>query len=235
MIPNQNRYTMPSQAGVRPAAQLSAAFLTQAFGWMFVGLLLTAGVAYFVQGTEQLQRFAVDWILPIIILQLGLVIAISAGIRRINATLALGLFFVYAASVGLTVGLIVSLYTTASVFQAFLSAAAMFGGAAIYGATTKRSLASWGGILFMGLIGLIVAMVINLFLGSSMVSFIISIVGIVIFTALTAYDVQRIQTGDYAAMTGSMEKAAVYGALSLYLNFINLFLFFLRLFGGSRQ
>lgn len=235
MIPNQNPYARPSQLGVRPATELSSAFLTQAFAWMFVGLLVTAGISFVVQGNDALLRFASQWILPIFLLQLGLVIAISAAIRRISATAALGLFFVYAASVGLTVGLIVSLYAEASVFQAFLSASAMFGAAAIYGATTKRSLASLGGILFMGLIGLIVASVLNIFLGSTMLSFIISIVGIVIFTALTAYDVQRIQSGDYAAMVGSMEKAAVIGALHLYLNFINLFLFFLRLFGGSRN
>jgi hypothetical protein len=235
MLPNQNRYVSPSTLGVKPATQLSAAFLSQAFAWMFVGLLLTAGIAFVVQGNPQLLNFARGLMLPIILLQFGLVIGIAAGIRRINATAALGLFFVYAASIGLTVGLIVSFYSTTSVAQAFLSAAAMFGGAAIYGATTKRSLAGLGGILFMGVIGLVVAMVVNLFIGGGTLSFIISIGGVVIFTALTAYHIQRIQNGDIAAMTGSFEKAAVYSALLLYLDFINLFLFFLRLFGGSRN
>jgi FtsH-binding integral membrane protein len=137
--------------------------------------------------------------------------------------------------VGITIGLIVSVYTTASVATAFLSASAMFGGAAIYGAVTKRSLAGLGGILFVGLIGLVAAMVINIFVGWESLNVLISIVGIVIFTALTAYDVQKIQNGSLAAYTGSMEKGAVLGALSLYLDFINLFLFFLRLFGGSRS
>jgi len=108
----------------------------------------------------------------------------------------------------------------------------MFGAAAVYGAVTKRSLAGIGGFLFMGLIGLMVAMLVNLIVGSSAVTWLISVVGVVIFTALTAYDVQRIQQGNLAAQTGSMEKAAVMGALSLYLDFINLFLFMLRLFGG---
>jgi FtsH-binding integral membrane protein len=108
----------------------------------------------------------------------------------------------------------------------------MFGAAALYGATTKRSLAGLGGILFMGLIGLIVASLLNIFLASTTVTWIISLVGVVIFTALTAYDVQRIQAGDLAARTGSMEKAAVIGALHLYLDFINLFLFILRLVGN---
>jgi FtsH-binding integral membrane protein len=132
-------------------------------------------------------------------------------------------------------GLIVSAYTTASVATAFLSASAMFGAAAVYGATTKRSLAGLGGILFMGLIGIVVASVLNIFLANGTVSWVISIAGVVLFTALTAYDVQRIQSGDLAAWTQSMEKAAVLGALRLYLDFINLFLFFLRLFGGGSR
>jgi FtsH-binding integral membrane protein len=232
MFQNRNPYATPSNLGVRPAAQLSSAFLTQAFTWMFLGLLLTAGVSWFVQGNERLIEFVGNFALLLIIGQFALVMIISAAINRISATAALGLFFVYAASIGLTVGFIVSFYTTASVAQAVLSAAAMFGAAAFYGATTKRSLAGLRGILFMGLIGLIVASVINIFVGSDTLSWIISIVGIVIFTALTAYDVQRIQNGDIAAAVGSLEKAAVIGALHLYLNFINLFLFFLRLFGS---
>ena len=233
---NQNQfpgqYASPSTLGVKPDARLQTAFLTQAFVWMFAGLLVTAGVAAVVQGNNQLVGFAADNFFILIIAQLGLVLGISALINRISATVALGLFFVYAASLGLTIGLIVAGYEGASVVTAFLSASAMFGAAALYGATTKRSLAGLGGILFMGLIGLIVASVINVFIGFEMLSFIISIVGVVIFTALTAYDVQRIQAGDLAARTGSMEKAAVIGALHLYLDFINLFLFMLRLFGN---
>jgi hypothetical protein len=217
---------------VKPDARLQAAFLTQAFVWMFVGLLVTAGVAFAIQSNDRLLQFAADSLFILLIAQIALVVAISWGINRINATVALGLFFVYAASLGVTIGLIVTAYTGESVVTAFLSASAMFGAAAIYGAVTKRSLAGLGGYLFMALIGLIVASVLNLFLGNSALSWVIAVVGVVIFTALTAYDVQRIQSGDLAARTGSMEKAAVIGALSLYLDFINLFLFMLRLFGG---
>jgi hypothetical protein len=222
----------PSALGVKPDARLQSAFLTQAFVWMFAGLLVTAGVAAVVQSNTQLINFAADNFFILIIAQLGLVLGISALINRISATLALGLFFVYAASLGITIGLIVTAYTEASVATAFLSASAMFGAAALYGATTKRSLTGLGGILFMGLIGIIVASVINIFIVNSMLSWVISVVGVVIFTALTAYDVQRIQAGDLAARTGSMEKAAVIGALHLYLDFVNLFLFMLRLFGN---
>ncbi len=222
----------PSTLGVVPDARLQNAFLTQAFVWMFAGLLVTAGVAAFVQSNERLLQIAAGSFFFLFMAQLAIVFAISGLIKRISATAALGLFFVYAASLGVTIGLIVASYTTGSVATAFLSASAMFGAAAVYGHVTKRSLAKLSGILFMGLIGLIVAMVINLFLRSSEVTWIISIVGVVLFTALTAYDVQRIQSGDLAARVGSMEKAAVIGALQLYLDFINLFLFMLRLLGS---
>jgi len=226
------QFAAPSALGVKPDARLASAFLTQAFVWMFSGLLVTAGVAAVVQSSEQLVEFAAGNFFILLIVQLGIVLGISAAINRISAIAALGLFFVYAASLGITIGLIVTAYPTASVVTAFLSASAMFGAAALYGATTKRSLAGLGGILFMGLIGIIVASVLNIFLASSTITWAISIVGVVIFTALTAYDVQRIQAGDLAARTGSMEKAAVIGALHLYLDFINLFLFMLRLVGN---
>jgi uncharacterized protein len=227
-----NTYASPSALGVKPDVRLQAAFLTHAFVWMFAGLLVSAAVAYVVSGNTALKAFAADNILILFIAQLALVFVISGAINRLSATVALLLFFVYAASLGLVIGLIVASYSTTAVTTAFLSSSAMFGAAAIYGAVTKRSLAALGGILFMGLIGLIVASVVNIFLRSDEVSWIISIVGVVLFTALTAYDVQRIQAGDLAAQTGSLEKAAVIGALHLYLDFINLFLFMLRLVGG---
>ncbi len=226
------RQGLPSELGVKPDARLSMAFLTQSFMWMFLGLLLTAGIAFVVLGSPGLKAFAADSWFLLIIGQFALALGIQFGIKRMSATLALGLFFVYAASLGLTVGLIVSLYTGQSVVTAFLSASAMFGAAAIYGHVTKRSLAGLGGILLMGVIGLLVASVINIFLGNNAITWIISLVGVVLFTALTAYDVQRIQNGDLAVYTGSMEKAAVLGALHLYLDFINIFLFLLRLMGN---
>jgi FtsH-binding integral membrane protein len=219
---------------VQTGARTQGAFLTQAFFWMFAGLLLTAGVAAIVQLNPSLLTFAAHNFLLLFLVQIGIVLVISAGIGRINATAALGLFFVYAASLGITIGLIVSLYTGESVVAAFLSASAMFGGAALYGYTTKRSLASLGAFASMGLFGLIVAMIVNVFLSSGPLGFIISIIGVVLFTVLTAYDVQRISAGQLVQRTGSVEKAAVIGALNLYLDFINLFLFLLRLSGGRR-
>jgi FtsH-binding integral membrane protein len=223
-----------SDLGVRPATALSVGFLTQAFGWMFAGLLLTAGVAYVVQTSATLQAAAAGLFLPLFIVQIILVVAISAGINRLSATAALGLFFVYAALMGVTLSFIFIAYELGSIAAAFVSAAGMFGAASAYGAITKRSLASIGGYAFMGLIGIVIASVVNLFLRSDGVSWIISILGIGIFVVLTAWDVQKISRGQFAAATGSMEKGAVLGALSLYLDFINIFLFLLRLMGGRR-
>ena len=226
--------SLPSQLGVRPSSELATRFLTQAFGWMFAGLLLTAGVAAVVQSQPDLIRAIRPLFLPLILLQLGIVVGIGALLPRMSATLALGLFFVYAATVGFTVGWILSLYKLSSVISTFLAASAMFGAAGVYGATTRRSLTSLGGFLFMGLIGLIVASIVNVFLGSSPFGWAIALIGVVVFTVFTAYDVQRISYGDYAARLGSVEKASIIGALHLYLDFINLFLFLLRLMGSRR-
>jgi FtsH-binding integral membrane protein len=234
MIRNPNEYTSGADLGVRPTTALSVGFLTQAFGWMFAGLLLTAGVAYVVQTSESLVRVASGLFLPLFIVQIVLVVAISAGINRMSATVALGLFFVYAALMGVTLSFIFIAYNIGSIVAAFVSASGMFGAAAVYGAVTKRSLASIGGYAFMGLIGIVIASVVNIFLRSDGVGWIISIAGIGIFVVLTAWDVQKISRGQFAAATGSMEKGAVLGALSLYLDFINIFLFLLRLMGGRR-
>ena len=233
-----NPYT-PSQLGVRPAPALVQQLLVGAFGWMFAGLMLSAGVAYLVGTSTSLLETVTSLWLPIIIGQFILAMVIQGAINKLSPLAALGMFFIYAASMGLTIGVIVWAVMqqeggVAAVASAFFSASAMFGAAALFGAVTKRDLSSLGGILIMGLIGVIVASVINIFLGSPAISWVISILGVVIFTGLTAYDVQKITRGDFAAWTGSKEKGSVLAALHLYLNFINLFLFMLRIFGGSR-
>jgi FtsH-binding integral membrane protein len=229
----QNR-SLPSQLGVRPAPELANQFLVQSFGWMFAGLLLTTAISTVVATNPALIRaVAGSWIL-FLLAQLGLGIGIQALMPRMSATLGLGLFFVFAATMGVTVGVIVSLYKYESVITSFLGASAMFGAAAIYGATTKRSLNSLGGFLFMGMIGLLVASVVNIWLASSAAGWVIALIGVVVFTVYTAYDVQKISYGDYAASLGSVEKASVLGAIHLYINFVNIFLFLLRLTGGRR-
>jgi uncharacterized protein len=234
-LPPSQAPLSPSQLGVRPAPALVQQLLLGAFGWMFAGLLLTAGIAYLVGGNQQIIDTVGQYWFLIAIGQFALAIGIQGAINRISPTASLALFFVYAASMGFTVALIVSFYTTASVASAFFSAAAMFGAAAVYGAVTKRELAKLGGILFMGLIGILVASVVNIFLGSGPIGWVIAVIGVVLFTALAAYDVQRITRGDYAAFAGSIERASIIAALHLYLDFINLFLFLLRIFGSGRN
>jgi FtsH-binding integral membrane protein len=231
---SDNRAAFPSELGVRPASQLSNQFLVQSFGWMFAGLLLAAGVAAIVLTQHDLYRSVRSLYIPIAFAQLGLGLGIQILMPRLSATLALGLFFVFAATLGFTTGVIVSVYRAETVVTSFVAASAMFGGAAVYGATTRRSLTGLGGFLAMGIFGLIVASIVNLFLGVSPIGWFIALIGVVVFTVYTAYIVQRIAFGDLAARLGSMEKASVLGALVLLISFINIFLFLLRLMGSRR-
>jgi FtsH-binding integral membrane protein len=222
----------PSQLGVRPAPALVQQLLIGAFGWMFAGLLLTAGVAYVTTSSASLMATVESFWLLLLIGQFALAMVIQGAINKLSPTASLGLFFVYAASMGLTIGVIVSLYTGASVVAAFFSAAGMFGAAALFGAVTKRDLSSLGGIAFIGVIGILIASVVNIFLASSAIGWAISLIGVALFTALTAWDVQKITRGDYAAFAGSQDRASIIAALHLYLDFINIFLFLLRLMGN---
>jgi FtsH-binding integral membrane protein len=222
----------PSQLGVRPAPALVQQLLIGAFGWMFAGLLLTAGVAYVTTSSASLMATVESFWLLLLIGQFALAMVIQGAINKLSPTASLGLFFVYAASMGLTIGVIVSLYTGASVVAAFFSAAGMFGAAALFGAVTKRDLSSLGGIAFIGVIGILIASVVNIFLASSAIGWAISLIGVALFTALTAWDVQKITRGDYAAFAGSQDRASIIAALHLYLDFINIFLFLLRLTGS---
>jgi FtsH-binding integral membrane protein len=213
-------------------------FLTGSFVWMFVGVLLSSLAAAFVMGNQTLQRQVEDLWLLLLIGQLVLVFAISFLITRIPPVVALGLFFVYALSMGLVLGVIVLAYMgsvgISGVVSAFAGAAAIFGGAALYGVVTKRDLTSLGGILTMGVLGLVVVMFLQLFFfaDNGTASLVIGILGVVIFTGLTAWDVQRLKAG--AMPNINKDSATVLGALALYLDFVNLFLFLLRIFGSSR-
>jgi len=233
----QGGYTTPDQLGVRPVAQLSSAFLSQAFFWMFLGLLLTAFVAFLTQNNTGVLGTVIDYWFIIVLAEMGLGVGIQAGIRRLSASAALALFFLYAALNGLTFGVIVLAYSVngeaATVVEAFGSAAAMFGGAALFGAVTRRSLSGMFAICAMATWGLLVALVLNIFFNNSMLDLAISVVGVVIYAGLTASTIQKISRGSFAAATGSMEKGAIWGALLLYLEFVSLFLLMLRLLGGG--
>ena len=229
-----NYYQTPSQLGVRPAARLATGLVSQALAWMFAGLAITAVVSWFVSNDATLAGAAQTLFLPGIIVQLVLVVVISGGIRRLSATLALGLFFAYAALTGFVFSILFLAYSLPAITLAFASASAMFGVSAVFGFVTRRDLSVFARFFLMALIGIIVASVLNLFLfHSTTASLLISYLGVALFAGITAWDIQRIKNGDLAAMAGSMEKASVIGALHLYLDFINMFLFLLRIFGGG--
>ena len=231
-----NAFQTPSQLGVRPAARLATGLVTQSLAWMFVGLAITALVSWVVAHAPSLESAAQTLVLPAIIVQLVLVIGLSAGIRRLSATLALGLFFVYAALTGFVFSIIFVAYSLPTITLAFASASAMFGASAAFGFVTKRDLSVFARFFMMALIGIIVSSFLNLLVfQSNSLSLIVSYLGVALFAGITAWDIQRIKNGDLAAMLGSMEKASVMGALHLYLDFINMFLFLLRIFGGSSR
>jgi FtsH-binding integral membrane protein len=213
------------------------AFVRSVYGWMFGGLLLTAlSSAWVVVSPAMQQLIFSNRIVPwgLFIVELGLVFAISRGIRRFAPGTAAMLFFAFSLLNGLSLSAIFFLYSQQSILQAFLTAAGMFGAMTLYGTVTKRDLTSWGSFFFMGLIGIVICSVVNIFLHSSGLSFVISVVGVFVFLGLTAYDTQKLRA--FATVGGpTQENLAIYGALTLYLDFVNLFILLLRLFGGGNR
>lgn len=202
------------------------------YGWMGGGLLLTALVSLITASSPALlQAILGNRLLfyALVFGELGLVVAISGAINRISSATASLLFLLYAALNGLTMSTIFVAYTQSSIASTFLITAGMFGAMSMYGYLTKSDLSSWGSFLFMGLIGVVIASLVNIFLQSPMLNWVMSLCGIIVFTGLTAYDTHKIkQMGDAG------RKGAILGALTLYLDFINMFLLLLRFFGNRR-
>ncbi|CAN5474140.1 Bax inhibitor-1/YccA family protein [soil metagenome] len=232
--PGSGRAYDQGVGGVRTGVAVREGYLTQSFVWMFVALLVSAGAAWAGLANERALAFVIDNYFMLAIVQLGVVIGLQVIINRISAVVGLGLLFVYAILTGATLAIIALAYTPASIATAFLGASAVFGAAALYGVVTKRDLTGLGGFIFVGLIGMIVVSMVNWFIGFEMISFILGVVGVVIFTALTAYEVQRINEGDFGR-AGSRDKASVIGALILYVSFIGIFISLLRIFGTGRD
>ncbi len=217
-------------------------FIQGVYNWMALGLGLTGLVAFFVANNPTLLQLIFGNKLiffGLIIGELALVFTISSRVHKMEASTATKLFLLYAALNGATLSVVFLAYTASSIASTFLICAATFGACSIYGMTTKKDLTSWGGFLFMGLIGIIIASVVNIFIQSSAVSMIVSYIGVFIFIGLTAYDTQRLKAMAMTQPEGLDEavirKGSILGALSLYLNFINMFLFMLHIFGGSRD
>ncbi len=214
--------------------------MRRVYNWMGLGLALTAVAAMLTASSPAMTSLIFGNKLVffgLIIGELGLVLALSAAINRLSPATAGFMFFAYSALNGVTLSSIFLLYTKASIASTFFVTAGTFGAMSIYGYTTKKDLTSWGSFLFMGLIGVIIASVVNIFLSSPAIYWAITFCGIIVFVGLTAYDTQKIKEMVlYGDMDGEMgRKAAIIGALQLYLDFINLFLLLLRLFGSRRD
>jgi FtsH-binding integral membrane protein len=228
--------------GVPPSvgAQIDAglrAHMQRVYNYMAGGLALTGIVAYAAAASGFYQAIAGTPLIWLVMLApLGFVLVLSFGIQRMSTETAMALFWIYAAVMGLSLGSIFLVFTGESIARVFFITAATYGAMSLYGYTTKSDLSGFGSFLMMGLIGIVIASLVNIFVGSSALQFAISIIGVIVFVGLTAYDTQRIKQmyleSDSAEIAG---KKAVMGALALYLDFINLFTMLLQLFGHRRD
>jgi hypothetical protein len=227
-----------SIAGSKPTSISFSSVMSRVFGWMFLGLALTGATAYFVSSSKIMIDFIFSnpfFLFGLVIVELVLVIVLASQVMKLASGVALGLFFLYSILNGVTLSTIFIFYTIGSIAITFLVASLMFGVMALYGYITKKDLTGWGNFLFMALIGIIIAMFINMFFRSTTADYIISGIGIIIFVGLTAFNVQKIK--QFLSMAHSEEdkkKVSVAGALSLYLDFINIFLYLLRFTGKAR-
>ena len=239
MESNQRKY---SSLDVGSRSEVQAGFMTRVYQWMSIGVLLTAGVSTYIGADEQLAMSIASnrglfWVL--IIAQFGVVIGLSAMINRMSATLALGLFALYSALTGVTLSTIFLIYTQASIQSAFFTTACGFAGLSAFGMITKKDLGPVGTFCSMGLFGLIGYSLLSIFFPSMMggsAGLVFSLIGLLIFAGLTAYDTQKIKLmGQHAYSDEERSKLTVIGALTLYLDFINLFLIILRFTGDRRR
>ena len=230
-----DQYNQPPQyvSGSLVSNVMKRVYLT-----MTLGLLVTAFTSLFCASSYSVISFFVQnswamWVL--VIAELGIVFGVSAGINRLSTGTAMALFILFAVINGLMLFPIFYAYTGESIAKTFFITAGTFGAMTIYGYCTNRDLSRWGSILFMALIGLIIASLVNIFVGSDTMGWIISVVGVLIFVGLTAWDTQQIKTMALTAPGAAAGRLAVLGALTLYLDFINMFLYLLRFFGDSRD
>ncbi|MDR1979928.1 MAG: Bax inhibitor-1/YccA family protein [Synergistaceae bacterium] len=217
------------------------AFFRGVYRWMAAGLILTAMTAHGVASSPSMIQELYGsrgLLIGLIVVELGLVFALTLGINRIGTATAMGMFVVYSLLNGVTLSGVLLVYTGESVFSAFLTTAGMFGTMSVYGLYTKRDLSTWRSFLYMGLLGLLIATLINMFMGNGVADLALSAIGVLLFLGLTAYDTQYLRDlGGQVDVEGGDEmarKLVVLGALRLYLDFVNLFLYLLRFFGKRR-
>jgi hypothetical protein len=227
----------PNYATATAEVERISAFLRKVYGWMFLGLAVTAVVAMYVASSPAILTAVFGnpigrW--GIFLVTLGMVWYLSARVNELAPSTAGMLFVVYSALMGTMLSGIFLIYANASIANAFLTTAGMFGALALYGTLTKRSLAGIGQFAFMGLIGVVIASIVGIFWQNDMFQFVLSVCGVVVFTGLTMWDAQRLKGMALAVEGPQVGTYAIVGALALYLDFINLFLFILRLFGRRR-
>ena len=245
----------PSASAATTAAVLDAglrAYMLRVYNWMGSGLLITGIVAYMIANTSLINAFyplvqtpfgmkhsATPLAMIAMFAPLAYVLVLSLGVNRLSTTAAQGLFWAFCAAMGASLTNIFLIYTQESIVRVFFITAATFGATSLYGYTTKADLSRMGSFLIMGLFGIVIAGLVNLFFQSSALQFAISVIGVVVFTGLTAYDTQRIKADyvqyAYAEGTEGAGKRSVFDALSLYLNFINLFTLLLQLLGNRNN
>ena len=239
---NEQYYQDLANPNVHSSA-LSRTFMARVFSWMFLALTITAITSFVWAATPSLMQVLISergglstlgWI--VMLAPLGFVLLMSMGYQKMAAPLLILLFIAFSVLMGMSLSFIFLIYKLGTIFITFGITSAMFGVMAITGYVTKTDLTKFGSILMMGLVGLIIAMLVNFFMHSEMMGYVISIIGVLIFTGLTAYDVQRLKKiGTMVDNNGSIAlKTSIIGALTLYLDFINLFLFMLRLMGGRK-
>ncbi|MCK5696138.1 MAG: Bax inhibitor-1/YccA family protein [Desulfobacula sp.] len=235
---------MKSYSSISQTAVLvkTNSFIRSVYNWMAIALALTGFTAYYVSHNEamvQLIYGTPGLIMILIFAELGFVFFLSARIQKIKATTATALFTIYSILNGITLSYIFLRYTATSIVSTFMICALTFLACSVYGMVTKKDLTSLGGFMFMGLIGIIVASVVNMFIQSSAMQMVISYIGVMVFIGLTAYDTQKLKTMAVSlpdnASGAMIRKGALMGALALYLDFINMFIMMLHIFGGSRD
>lgn len=231
-----NSYPSLTQSQVQTRV---STFVRGVYNWMTVGLALTGVVAYLVVNNPALFNMVRQSFIVLAIAEIGLVIALSARITKMKASTATGIFLIYAALNGATLSILLKIYTGATVATAFFVCAASFLALSLYGWTTKKDLTGLGSFMFMGLIGILIASVVNIFLRSPAMLMIISYIGVLVFAGLTAYDTQQIKamalTQPADASASAVRKGSIIGALKLYLDFILMFQYLLIIFGGNRR
>ncbi len=235
-----DRFERPEQTIVQQTRSGLQTFMAQVYGWMTCGLLLTAFIAWYAANTPAVMMFVFQskfTFFGLVIAQLALVFILSGLVHKMSGALATTLFMLYSALTGLTMASIFLVYTSSSIASTFVVAGGMFGAMSLYGYTTKRDLSGFGNMLFMALIGIILASLVNFWLKSEALMWVVTYIGVIVFVGLTAYDTQKLKNiGQQidVAHQDNLRKYSILGALTLYLDFINLFLMLLRIFGNRR-